>query len=39
MELTYESVLAGTRGEQTVFVDAGGDVLGYSTTIEPESGL
>ncbi len=38
VELTYESVLAGTRGEQTVFVDAGGDVLGYSTTIEPESG-
>ncbi|WP_417229725.1 penicillin-binding protein 2 [Thermophilibacter sp.] len=38
VELSYESVLAGTRGEQTVFVDAGGNVLDYSTTIEPESG-
>ena len=38
VELSYESVLAGTRGEQVVFVDAGGNVLGYSTSIEPESG-
>ena len=38
VELSYENVLAGTRGEQTVFVDAEGNVLGYSTTIEPESG-
>lgn len=38
VELSYESVLAGTRGEQVVFVDAGGNVLSYSTSIEPESG-
>ena len=38
VELSYENVLAGTRGEQTVFVDAEGSVLGYSTSIEPESG-
>ena len=38
VELSYESVLAGTRGEQVVFVDAGGNILGYSTSIEPESG-
>lgn len=38
VELSYESVLAGTRGEQVVFVDASGSVLGYSTSIEPESG-
>ena len=38
VELSYERALAGERGEQTVFVDASGNVLGYSTTIEPESG-
>ena len=38
VEQSYESVLAGTRGEQTVFVDAEGNVLDYSTSIEPESG-
>lgn len=38
VELAYESVLAGVRGEQTVFVDADGTVLGYSTNIEPEAG-
>ena len=38
VELSYENVLAGTRGEQTVFVDAEGNVLGYSTNIEPEGG-
>lgn len=38
VEQSYESVLAGVRGEQTVFVNAGGDVLGYSTTIDPEPG-
>ena len=38
VELAYESVLSGVRGEQTVFVDAHGDVLGYSTTIDPQPG-
>ena len=38
IELQYESVLQGTRGEQTVFVDASGNVLGYSTSIDPEAG-
>ena len=38
VELQYESILQGTRGEQKVFVDAGGNVLGYSTNIEPQSG-
>ena len=38
IELQYESVLQGTRGEQKVFVDAGGNVLGYSTSIEAQSG-
>lgn len=38
VELSYESVLAGTRGEQTVYVDAEGNVLSYSTSIDPESG-
>ncbi len=38
IESEYESVLAGVRGEQTVYVDADGNVLDYSTTIEPQSG-
>lgn len=38
VELSYENVLAGVRGEQTVFVDAHGEVLGYSTNIEPVPG-
>ena len=38
VERAYERALAGERGEQVVFVDAAGDVLGYSTSIEPESG-
>ncbi len=38
IELEYESVLQGVRGEQTVFVDANGRVLDYSTNIEPQSG-
>lgn len=38
VELIYESVLSGVRGEQTVFVDAHGEILSYSTNIEPESG-
>ena len=38
VELSYERALAGQRGEQVVFVDASGNVLGHSTSIEPESG-
>lgn len=38
IESKYESVLQGTRGEQTVFVDANGNVLDYSTTIAPQAG-
>lgn len=38
VELQYESVLQGTRGEQTVYVDANGKVLDYSTTIAPQAG-
>ncbi len=38
VEIEYESVLAGVRGEQTVHVDANGSVLDYATSIEPQSG-
>lgn len=38
VELEYESVLAGVRGEQTVHVDANGNVLDYATSIEPQAG-
>ncbi len=38
VELMYESVLQGIRGEQTVYVDASGNVLDTSTTIDPQSG-
>lgn len=38
IEAQYESVLQGVRGEQTVFVDASGSILDYSTTIAPTSG-
>ena len=38
IEYQYESVLQGVRGEQTVFVDADGNVLDYSTSIEAQSG-
>lgn len=38
VEYQYESVLQGVRGEQTVYVDASGNVLDYSTNIEPQSG-
>ena len=38
VEYQYESVLQGIRGEQKVFVDAGGNILDYSTTIAPKSG-
>ena len=38
VELQYESVLQGVAGEQTVYVDADGNVLDYSTYVEPRSG-
>ena len=38
IELQYESVLQGVRGEQLVYVNAHGDVVGLSTTIEPQRG-
>ena len=38
VEYEYESVLQGVRGEQTVYIDAEGNVLEYSTNIEPQSG-
>ncbi len=38
IEYQYESVLQGVRGEQTVYVDADGNVLDYATTIEAQDG-
>ena len=38
IESEYESVLQGVKGEQTVYVDANGNVLDTSTTIDPQSG-
>ena len=38
IEYQYESVLQGVRGEQTVYVDANGNVLDYSTYVAPQSG-
>ena len=38
IEYQYESVLQGVRGEQTVYVDANGRVLDYSTYVAPQSG-
>ena len=38
IEYQYESVLQGVKGEQTVYVDANGNVTDYSTTIDPQSG-
>ena len=38
VEYQYESVLQGIRGEQMVYVDAGGNILDYSTTISPKNG-
>ncbi|OUO34918.1 penicillin-binding protein 2 [Olsenella sp. An290] len=38
IEYEYESVLQGVRGEQVVYVDAHGNVLGESTSIAPQSG-
>ena len=38
VEQQYESVLQGVRGEQTVYVDANGNVLDYSTSVAPQAG-
>ncbi|MBQ6394744.1 MAG: penicillin-binding protein 2, partial [Atopobiaceae bacterium] len=38
VEYQYESVLQGIRGEQTVYVDANGNVTDYSNTIDAQSG-
>lgn len=38
IEFQYESVLQGVRGEQTVYVDADGNVLDYASSIEAQSG-
>lgn len=38
IELQYESVLQGVRGEQVVYVDAQGNVVGLSTSIEAQRG-
>ena len=38
VEYQYESVLQGVRGEQTVYVDASGNVTEYTTSVPSESG-
>lgn len=38
VEYQYESVLQGIRGEQVVYVDADGNVLGLSSSVEEQSG-
>lgn len=38
VEFQYESVLQGVKGEQTVYVDADGNVLSYSSSVDPQSG-
>ena len=38
VEYQYESVLQGVKGEQTVYVDADGNVLSYSSSVDPQSG-
>ncbi len=38
IEYQYEAVLQGIRGEQTVYVDADGNVLEQSTSVAPQSG-
>ncbi|MGN8820017.1 penicillin-binding protein 2 [Atopobiaceae bacterium HCP3S3_A4] len=38
VEYEYENVLQGVRGEQTVYVDASGNVTSYSTTVDPQAG-
>lgn len=38
VEYQYEQVLQGVRGEQTVYVDANGNITTYSTSVPAESG-
>ena len=38
VEYQYEEVLQGVRGEQTVYVDANGNVTDYSASVPPEAG-
>jgi penicillin-binding protein 2 len=38
VEYQYESVLQGVHGEQTVYVDADGNVVDYATSVKPQSG-
>ncbi len=38
IEYQYESVLQGVRGEQTVYVDADGNVIDYATSIDAMNG-
>ncbi len=38
VEYQYESVLQGISGEQTVYVDSGGNVLDYVANIDAQSG-
>jgi penicillin-binding protein 2 len=38
VEYTYENVLQGIRGEQSVHVDANGNVLEQATSVEPQPG-
>lgn len=38
VEYQYEQVLQGVRGEQTVYVDANGNIMNYSTSVPAESG-
>lgn len=38
IEYQYEQVLQGVRGEQTVYVDANGNIMNYSTSVPAESG-
>ncbi|MBM6989682.1 MAG: penicillin-binding protein 2, partial [Olsenella umbonata] len=38
VEYEYENVLQGVKGEQKVYVDAAGNVLSYSSSVQPRSG-
>jgi penicillin-binding protein 2 len=38
VEYQYESILQGIHGEQTVYVDADGNVLDYASTVDPQAG-
>ena len=38
VEYEYENVLQGVKGEQKVYVDATGNVLSYSSSVQPRSG-